>query len=143
MDGKGYLKKESVKMDYNDQVIKRYGSKEQKNRVIVKEAKFKAMKEADWRKLAIKSWEALLKEAELGSKMYEPDDSMIIGVLGEECFDNYKEYKELRQKHAGYDFAKIARAMIELNKEVCGSLEKISKVLDSEGIAGVKRLVKK
>lgn len=113
-------------MAHDDKVIKRYGSVEQKKAEMIKTARYKALQEVEWRKLAIKSWEALKKEAELGSRISDIPDTMVIGVLGEECFDSYGEYKSLYQKHPDKNFTQLASAMIEMNKQMVNSIEKVA-----------------
>jgi hypothetical protein len=93
---------------------------------MIKTARYQAMKEAEWRKLAATSWEALKKEAEMGSHSYEPNDAMVIGVLGEECFDSFKEYKDMKRKHPDSDFIQLASAMISLNKALTDSMNKVA-----------------
>lgn len=117
-------------MEYNDKVIKRYGNSSQKRQLIAKQLRYKCFEESEWRKLAVKSWEALKKEAELGSRIYKPSDDMVIGVLGEECFDSYREYKDFQIKHPEHDFVHIAHAMIEINKGVINSMKKVASNTD-------------
>jgi len=113
-------------MSHDKSVITRYGSVEQKRAMMVKEARYKVLQEVDWRKLSVQGWEALKKEAELGSRTYYPNDAMVIGILGEECFDSFKEYKELQLEHPDKDFVQLASAMVDLNKTMVDSLTKVA-----------------
>ena len=120
-------------MDYNDEVMLRYGSASQKNRTQKKLAYDRYMQESEWRKEAIEGWRALIKHAELGSSICAPSDTMVIGVLGENCFDSFKEYKDLKRQHSDKGFTQLASAMIELNEQMIGKLKKVVGVMLNDG----------
>jgi len=127
-------------MSYNDQVLAKYGSSSQKRQLKAKQLRYECLEESEWRKLAIKGWEALKKEAELGTRMYKPSDDMIIGILGEECFDSYKEYKDMQVKYPDYDFVHMANAMIELNDGIVNSMTKVAS--NAESYLDGKKMIK-
>ena len=123
----GEMKKRS---DCNNDVISRYGSDNQKRQLLKKAAYDKAVSEAEWRKQAVEGWSALLKEAELGTRMYSPNDAMVIGVLGENCFDSFKEYKEFQNDYPSLGFTQLASAMVDMNKTIIGKMNKVAGISD-------------
>ena len=125
-------------MAYDDKIIMKYGSINQKKSLKSKVAYDKTMSEVEWRKQAVDGWNALLKHAEYGMSSYAPDDAMVIAVLGENCFDSYKEYKNAQMQYPQYGFKHLANAMISLNKSVVKDMTKIASTIQEKGIDGVR-----
>jgi len=114
-------------MEYNDEIMLRYGSTSQRKKTRSKLAYDKSMQEVEWRKEAIEGWEALIKHAQFGTSMVSPNDSMIIGVLGENCFNSFTEYKQLQQEHPDKGFIQLASAMLDMNRQIKEEMTKVAR----------------
>ena len=123
-------------MSYDEKALMKYGSTKQKNQLKSKMAYDKTVSEVEWRKEAVKGWTALLKHAELGMSSYTPNDALVIGALGENCFDSFREYKELQVKTA-HDFNTLAKSMIAMNESMVKQLTKVACTIVDKGVDGL------